>query len=168
MKSWEESKRREFAYHDYNKAIIKMRKTIAEKALDLRTRLIASLLFICFEVYHCNKVSAVAQIETMSSLLEAQVKNQDMYRQSIATIDDELLESFRELEIQDLIQNCYAKGLGKELTPRQLATSRQTIRTMMPLQFISLRQARSVLHVLNMRQLHWQGFAKYDWPWYAT
>ena len=157
-----------FAYHEYSKAIIEMRKTIAEKALDLRTRLIASLVFICFEVHHCNKVSAVAQIETMSSLLEAQVKSQDMCRQSIATIDDEILESFRELEIQDLIQNCYAKGYGKDLTPRQLAASRQTIQTMMPLQFISLRQARSEFHVLNMRQLYWQGFAKYEWPWYAT
>jgi hypothetical protein len=63
LKSWEESKRREFAYNEYSKAIIEMRKTIAEKTLDLRTRLIASLLFICFEVYHCNKVSAVALIE---------------------------------------------------------------------------------------------------------
>lgn len=169
LKSWEESKRRKFAYHEYSKAIIEMRKTTAEKTLDLRTRLIASLLFIYFEVYHCNKVSAVAQIETMSSLLEAQVKNQDMYRQSIATIDDELLEPFRELEIQeleiqDLIQNCYGKGYGKDLTPRQLAISRQTIRTTMPLQFASLRQARSALHAVSMRQLHWQGFAKYEWP----
>jgi hypothetical protein len=62
----------------------------------------------------------------MSSLLEGQVKSQDIYRQSTATIGDELLESFRELEIQDLIQNRYGKGYGKDLTPRQLAISRQT------------------------------------------
>jgi hypothetical protein len=120
LKSREENKRREFTYHECSEAVIETRKTLTGKTLDLRTRLIASLLLICFEVFHCNKVSAVAQIGTMSSLLEGQVKSQDIYRQSTATIDDELLESFRELEIQDLIQNCYGKGYGKDLTPRQL------------------------------------------------
>jgi hypothetical protein len=37
----------------------------------------------------------------------------------------------------------------------------------MPLQFIILRQARSMFHVLSMRQLHWQGFSNYEWPGYA-
>ncbi len=168
LKSWGESKRREFARHEYSKALIEMIKTIAEKTLDLRTGLIASLLFTCFEVYHCNKVFAVTQIKTMSSLLEAQVKNQNMYRQSIETIDDELFESFRELEIHDLIEDCYGSGYGKDLSPRQLATSRQTTQKMIPLQFENLRQARSGLHVLNMRQLHWQGCATYQWPWHAN
>jgi hypothetical protein len=110
-----------------------MRKTIAEKTLDLRD-------------------------ETMSSLGEAQVKSQDIYRQSIVTIDDELLESFRELEIHDPIQNCYGKGYGKDLTLRQLTISRQTIRTEMPLQFISMRQARSVFHVLSIRNFTGKDF----------
>lgn len=145
-------------------AIVEMRKTESQKTLDLRTRLIACLLFICFEINHCNKQSAVAQIDTMSSLLEEQMSEQNIYTPSISAIDDELLESFRELEIQNLIQNCY----GKNLTPRQLAISRQTIRTKMPLEFVSLRQARSVFHVLAMRQLHWQGTSKHEWPWYAT
>jgi hypothetical protein len=163
-KSWEESLRRKFAYHEYSLAIIEMKKSISQMTLDLRTRLVACLVFIAFEIYHHNQKSAVGQIETMSALIEEQISEQNIYTRSITAIDDELLESFRELEVQNLVNNIY----GRALTARELLVSRQTIRKKIPQEFVSLRHARSVFHVLAMRQLHWQNTCKHEWPWYAT
>ncbi|KAN0089556.1 hypothetical protein V8E51_019816 [Hyaloscypha variabilis] len=139
----EETSRRPFAYHEYSIAIRDMRTAAMQESLDFRTRPMACLLFICFEIYHCNKTSAVAQITVMSSLLETSSKHSHI---TIYDLDDELLESFRELEVQALVQNCY----GKDMIGTQQ------------------RLTRSVFHVLAMRQLHWQGTSRYEWPWYLT
>jgi hypothetical protein len=159
-KSQEETLRRQFAYYEYSIAIKDARKTILENTLDLRTRLIACLLFTCFEIYHCNKGSAVAQIKAMSSLLE---ENFQQTPPKIYDIDDELLESFRELEMQALIQNCYDEDL---ISTQQRLNCRQEIRAKIPLRFDTMHQARSVFQLLSMRQLHWQGTSRHGWPWY--
>ncbi|KAE9365502.1 hypothetical protein N431DRAFT_488658, partial [Stipitochalara longipes BDJ] len=157
----EETSRRQFAYHEYSIAIRNMRKTTME-TLDLRTRLMACLLFICFEIYHCNKTSAVAQIKSMSSLLEASCQQTTSI---LHAVDDELLESFQELEVQALVQNCYGKDM---IGTQQRLSCRQTMRAKIPLHFDSMRQARSMFHILAMRQLHWQGTSRYGWPWYLA
>jgi hypothetical protein len=115
-KSQEETLQCQFAYYEYSMAIRDTRKTILENTLDLRTRLIACLLFICFEIYHCNKASAVAQIKAISSLLKESCEQTPA---KIYDIDNELLESFQELEMQALIQTAMTR-FNKLTTTSQL------------------------------------------------
>jgi len=145
-------------------AIVEMKKAISQKSLDLRTRLIACLVFVAFEVYHTNTRSAVAQIENMSALIEAQIRRQNIYTSTHDTIDTELLQSFRDLEIQNLVNNTF----GRELTQRDLLDSRQSIKRQLPQEFASLHQARTMFHVIIHRQMHWQNTCKHEWPWWAT
>ncbi|KAN0121988.1 hypothetical protein V8E51_000314 [Hyaloscypha variabilis] len=163
-KSWKDISRRKFAYHEYSMAIVEMKKAISQKSLDLRTRLIGCLVFVAFEVYHRNTPSAVAQIESMSLLIEEQIREQNIYTPTSTTIDNELLESFRDLEIQNLVNNSF----GRALTERDLLDSRQSIKHKLPQEFVSLHQARAMFHVIAFRQLHWQNTCKHEWPWWAT
>ncbi|KAE9381976.1 hypothetical protein N431DRAFT_425527 [Stipitochalara longipes BDJ] len=163
-KSWKDISRRKFAYHEYSMAIVEMKKAISQKTLDLRTRLIACIVFVTFEVYHRNTPSAVAQIENMSSLIGEKLRDQNIYTPTSTAIDNELLESFRDLEIQNLVNNSF----GRPLTERDLLDSRQSIRKKLPQEFVSLHQARAMFHVIVIRQLHWQNTCKHEWPWWAT
>jgi hypothetical protein len=124
----EESLRRKFAYHEYSLSIIEMKKSISQMTLDLRTRLVACLVFTAFEIYHRNQKSAVGQIETMSALIEEQISKKNIYTRSITAINDELLKFSPELEVQNLVNNVY----GKALAARELLVSRQTIRAKIP------------------------------------
>lgn len=47
---------------DRNRAILALKTGIAEDRIDLRTRILACVLFACFESYHGNKNEAVSQI----------------------------------------------------------------------------------------------------------
>ena len=69
-RSFEETARRQFAYHEYSMAIAEMRNTMSKKSLELRVRLIACLVVFCFESYHFNKDSANSQVRAMSSMIE--------------------------------------------------------------------------------------------------
>jgi hypothetical protein len=46
-RSFEETARRQFAYHEYSMAIAEMRSTMTRKSLELRVRLIACLVVFC-------------------------------------------------------------------------------------------------------------------------
>ncbi|PMD32010.1 hypothetical protein L207DRAFT_518889 [Hyaloscypha variabilis F] len=162
-KSWrrhartaDETRRRQFAYHEYSLAIADMRSTISQTALDLRSKLIACIICVCFEIYHFNKNSAIAQIRAMSSLIEEQDPK------ALEEIDDEILDCFYELQIQALIQSRYA-----QTGPDALLKYRRSIRGDIPREFSSMRQARQVLRALSVRQLHWTGSSRYGWPWHV-
>jgi Fungal specific transcription factor domain len=102
-KTQEETSRRQFAYHEYSLAIADMRRTISEGKFDLRTKLIACIVCVCFEIYHYNKLSAFAQIRAMSLLIEEQEQRAPL------NIDEEALEAFNELQIQSLIHGRYGQ-----------------------------------------------------------
>src|ERR1700730_12329209 len=73
-----------------------MRDTISKGNLDLRIQLIAIILFICFEIYHRNSSSAVAQIRAGSSMIEEQCREwntNNCVSRPPPSIDSELLES---------------------------------------------------------------------------
>jgi hypothetical protein len=84
--------------------------------LDLRTKLIAAILFICFEIYHGNSALAVAQIRAGSSMIEEHClewnTNNGVTRPP-PSIDNALLESFTELEIQAVTHSGYNMGFGQ-------------------------------------------------------
>jgi len=68
---------------------------------------IAIILFIYFEIYHGNSASAVAQIGAGSSMIEEQCcegNTDNGISKPPPYIDEELLESFTELEIQAVTQ----------------------------------------------------------------
>jgi hypothetical protein len=135
-----------------------MRTTISEGTFDLRSKLIACIVCVCFEIYHYNKISAFEQIRSMSLLIEEQEEKAPW------NIDDELLETFSELQIQSLIHGRYGQ-IGK--SPQQLLLyCRQSIRDSIPPEFTSMRQARSEFHRLQSRQVLWNGASMYGWPWY--
>ena len=161
-KSPEENLRRQFAYNQYSMAIGDMRKAISKKALDLRTRLVACLLFICFEIYHFNRASTVPQIRAMNFLIKDKkcegVGSHDL------KIDEEIEEAFQELETQSLVYDCSSSHLSQE----QILTCRQITRKKFQQQFVSMRQARSALLLLEVRQYHWSGSSGYEWPWYLA
>ncbi|KAE9372928.1 hypothetical protein N431DRAFT_439883 [Stipitochalara longipes BDJ] len=161
-KSPEDKLRRQFAYKQYSMAIGDMRKTISKKALDLRTRLISGLLFICFEICHFNRASAVAQIRAMSSLLEDGTHKRN--DSNGLKVEEELEEVFRELKTQTLVYDCS----GSLLSEKQILLSRQTEKAELPQQFDSMNQARSILFLLEVRQYYWTGSSGYDWPWYLA
>jgi len=161
-KSPEMKFRRQFAYKQYSMAIGHMRKTISTTSLDLRTRLISCLLFICFELCHFNRPSAIAQIRAMGSLLED--GSNERHTSIDEKVEEELKEAFRELKAQTLFYDCS----GSLLSQQQILMSRQTARDDFPQEFASLNHARSVLHQLEVRQHYWTGSSGYDWPWYMA
>jgi hypothetical protein len=56
------NKSSEFAYQQYGLAIKELRKAAEESRADIRTKLIACLLFACFEFYHGNSDLALSQV----------------------------------------------------------------------------------------------------------
>lgn len=137
-----------------------MRNTLSAGTFDLRTKLIACIVCVCFEIYHYNKISAFEQIRSMSLLIEAQEEKAPL------SIDDELLETFTELQIQSLIHARYGQ-IGK--SPQQLLLyCRRSMRDSIPSEFMSMRQARAEFRRLQVRQVHWNGSSRYGWPWYVS
>lgn len=66
--------RYEFAYREYGLAIAGIRKRTCERQADIRTKLLACILFTCFESYHGDIQAATSQtyagIEMMNEYLE--------------------------------------------------------------------------------------------------
>jgi Fungal Zn(2)-Cys(6) binuclear cluster domain/Fungal specific transcription factor domain len=60
----------EFALSQYNKAIVNLRRTLAEDRPAIRTALIASLLFVCFENFHGDHEAAGQQVQCGLGLID--------------------------------------------------------------------------------------------------
>ncbi|PVH78069.1 hypothetical protein DL98DRAFT_656326, partial [Cadophora sp. DSE1049] len=100
-----EANRLEFAYREYGKAISYMKTAIADKKIGIRTSLITSLLFVCFEAYHGNSDGAAAQVYAAVEAMEAYSKQRRVLGSKPNTpipppIDDDIAEMFSMLEIQ--------------------------------------------------------------------
>lgn len=137
----------------YSMAIREMRDTISEGKLDLNTSLIAIILFVCFETYHGNSASAVAQIRVASKLIEQKCHDwntDSSFSRPPPDIDNELLERFTELEIQAVAHSGYTMSESQ----RERLNCRQNIFATMPDEFSSVRQARMTLHLIVLRQIH--------------
>jgi hypothetical protein len=130
-----------------------MRNTVSENQLDLRTKLIAISLFICFEIYHGNSASAVSQIQAASAMIEEQCRAWKMDNRASKPppdIDDQLLESFTELEIQAAAHSGYKMSAQQ----KERLVCRQNILEYMPEVFSTFRQARATLQLITIRQTH--------------
>ena len=97
-----------FALKQYDRAIKEMSDNVSNGKQDLRATLIASISTICFEAFHGNFESAIAQVHTAQDLLGEWTASQTTLfdecfsSPSPCTIDDELVRTFHHLEIQTL------------------------------------------------------------------
>ena len=147
--------RKQFAYKEYQKAIVGIRKTLAAKDCDIRTRLIACILFACFEAYHGNFDSSVAQIFAGVEMLEEHQKQKRLSMQAhntarLESVDDEFLHAFAQLEIQVC---AWGDNRSKEL---HLERSRNCAAALenMPFQFKTIKQASYALSVNMLWGIH--------------
>ena len=132
-----------------------MRKTISDGSLDLRTKFIVIILFICFEIYHGNSFSAANQIRAGSAMIEEQCRKRNIENETSKPpplIDDELLEAFAGLEIQSTTHSGY-KMNGSQ---RYRLSCRQNVLAKMPEEFATVKEARTPLGLIIKRQIHWR------------
>jgi hypothetical protein len=92
-------KRHLFALQQYSKAIHAMRKAIFSQQQDLRTTLVASILIICFELYHGNYEAAARQVRTSVHVIE-EWKAKQASPSASSAIEDDLVHTFNRLDIQ--------------------------------------------------------------------
>ncbi|KAK0121734.1 hypothetical protein ONS95_010020 [Cadophora gregata] len=151
-----ETDRLEFAYREYGKAISCMKTAIANKKISIRTSLITSLLFVCFEAYHGNSDGASAQVYAAVEAMEAYSKQRRVSRSHPSTpitppIDDDIAEMFSLLEIQ-------ATSWGGDTRSSDLHLERMrdceiTIGEM-PREFKDMRYAWRMISQLLLRGIH--------------
>lgn len=172
VRSPEEVLRRQFAYHEYSNAIADLRSSIAHRALDSRIRLIACLLFFCFEVYHQNGWAAKMQIRAMS-LLSKEFRAAELghpTKEPQPKIEREILDACYELEHQTLVFNTFFQGYdeGFDVPGEQPRFNpAHSIQERIAPVFETFYQARSALYRLSQRQLDWGiGCSRYGWPWF--
>lgn len=135
-------------------AIKDVRDRISEGRLCLTAKLISIILFVCFEIYHGNNISAVSQIRAGSFMIEERCREWNTNNggsKPPPEIDGELLESFTELEIQASMHSGYVMNSKQ----RERLRCRQSIVESIPIEFPTLRQARTTLHLILMRHIHW-------------
>jgi hypothetical protein len=161
----------QFAVNEYGKAISYMRTTTGAVMgpPNLRSTLITSLLIICFEAFHGNYFSALAQIHIALRLLEDWAKTLkpgphspsgicrlysdgtgfpfDIRSPSPGVIEDELILAFSRVNLQSL-----AFVDTQSVRHHRLASrSCQATIDQMPRQFSTLEQARAYSDLVERR-----------------
>ena len=151
-----------FAYRQYSKALCLLRRDVAGGVCDLRTTLIACLLFYCFESFHGYHELAISQIYSGLKLIRewttSYYKPDDSGKQRTRigsedpyTVEDDILRAFGNLEIQVMT---YADGQSREAHEHYRHIGQEAIDDMPPV-FGSLQEARTVLELVIRRSMHW-------------
>ena len=151
-----------FAFRQYSKALCLLRRDIAGGACDLRTTLIACLLFYCFESFHGYHELAISQVYSGLKLIRewttsyykpddtgkrrTRIGSEDPY-----TVEDDILRAFGNLEIEVMT---YADGRSREAHDHYRHCGQESIDEM-PRIFASLQEARTLLELVIRRSMHW-------------
>jgi hypothetical protein len=143
--------RRQFAYKEYQKAIVGIRKTLSEKDCDITTRLVACILFACFEAYHGNSMTALGQIFSGIEMMEAHNKKRKEKGSTsnaprLAPVDSELVQVFTLLEIQ---ATAWGDSRPGELHLERMYNCAEAVENGLPLEFTGTKHAVVMLR-LNM------------------
>ncbi|KAL2064368.1 hypothetical protein VTL71DRAFT_4862 [Oculimacula yallundae] len=150
-----DASRLEFACQEYGKAIACLRTTIAKKKLSVRTSLITSLLFVCFESYHGNSDGASAQIYAGIEVLE-QYKKQ---RQRLSVepdkippppIENDIVDMFAMLEVQ---ATSWGDNRGSGLHLQRMRECEASIGEF-PKEFKDLGHASRSVFLIALRGIH--------------
>ncbi|KAL2070209.1 hypothetical protein VTL71DRAFT_13235 [Oculimacula yallundae] len=154
--------RHQFAFRQYSKSLCLLRRDVAGGFCDLRTTLIACLLFYCFESYHGYHEMAVNQVysglkhirEWASSFCapdESGKLRTKVASENPQVVEDDILRAFGNLEIQVMT---YADGRTREAHEHYRHYGQASIDEM-PEIFTSLEQARIMLELVIRRSMHW-------------
>lgn len=163
---WPESSvgtlRHQFAFQQYSKSTCLLRRDVAGGICDLKTTLVACLLFYCFESHHGNHDLAINQV--YSGLKEIREWASSFYRtdetgrvrtklgvENSPVVEEDILRAFQSLEIQVMT---FADGRSRE-AHEHYRHHGQAIIDEMPLIFNSLEAARQTLELVIRRSMHW-------------
>jgi hypothetical protein len=157
--------RKQFAYQEYQKAIVGVRKTLSAKDCDIRTKLIACALFACFEAFHANYEVALTQIFAGIEMIEEhERKRRDPSPKSNAppleAIDHEIIQSFNILEIQACAWGDRRKS---DLHYERMLNCAEAVENI-PSEFVSIKQAGFILSKNMLRGIHLRFSACTDKP----
>jgi len=136
----------EFAYREYGLAIAGIRKRTMECRADIRTKLLACILFTCFESYHGDSRAAATQtfagIEMMNEYLESRQRAREETdwppAMTLPPIDQDITQALLNLEIQCC---AYNDPRSTEFHLRRMYAWQNTIDNM-PTEFKTIKQAR--------------------------
>ncbi|CZR55781.1 uncharacterized protein PAC_05669 [Phialocephala subalpina] len=163
--------RRQFAFHQYHLSISLLRSQVSpqidRKAFphaQLRTTLLACLLFAIFETYNGYISSATTQIYSGVRLLSDWQSTQTHLTTKISSIrsprplviEDELIHAFSELETEAM---CRHDTRSAELHETCRYYGQMAIDTM-PSSFQDLKEARAYLILIGQRALHLTAWMK--------
>lgn len=154
--------RHQFAFRQYNKSICLMRRDVAGGRHDLRTTLIACLLFYCFESFHGYHELAISQVYTGLRMIRDWTtsfykpdatgrRNIKIGSENPYVIEDDILRAFGNLEIQVMT---YADGRNADLHEHYRHCGQASIDEM-PAVFQDLTEARTMLELVIRRSMHW-------------
>ena len=145
-----EKKRVQFAYHEYNSAIVGMRQANTGGQTDIRTKLLACLLFACFETYHGNRDVATAQVFAGIEAIDDYNHLRTSSDQWLPPIDEEIVRIFVVLEIQ---ATTYQDRRSRALHLERLNRGKNAVENM-PAEFRSLKEARLPMTRIVLRGIH--------------
>jgi hypothetical protein len=152
---------RQFALQSYGKAIKRMRDSLSEPRQDMRTILIACLLFVAFEAFHGNNNSAVQQAHGGIKLLNGWLpqwvpKGKDesilkgLRSPAPHMIEDELVQAFARLDSYTMST--------MDVDPIQIHSSLKPeigdILRLMPETFLDIEEARMYFDLMWRNVLH--------------
>jgi hypothetical protein len=146
--------RRQFAYKEYQKALVGIRKALTAKDCDIRTRLIACILFACFESYHGNRETALVQIFSGIEMMEEHTKRrkeQSANNAWLAPVDPELVHAFAGLEIQAC---AWGDKRSRDIHLERMYDCAATVEHGMPTEFWSIKEAGFMLSMNMRRGIH--------------
>lgn len=147
--------RKQFAYREYQKAIVGVRQRLSTKDCDIRTRLIACILFACFEAYHGNCETALKQIFAGVEMMEDHAKrieelNKIPDRPRLQPVDNEFLQSFAQLEIQAC---SWGDQRSSHLHYERMLKCAEAAENM-PAEFSGIKEAGFILSMITLWGIH--------------
>lgn len=146
--------RSDFAYREYEKAISGLRKALVSKNCDIRTQLISTILFCCFEAYHENTLLAHKQafigIEMMADYNKRRRQLALTNNTRLPPIDKTLVEAFDALEIP--MSTVYDQRSSAVHLERMLTCS-EAIENI-PSEFKTCEEAGFVIRMILMCGIH--------------
>jgi len=156
----------QFALLQYSKAIRRIRDAASKGKQDLRTTLITCLAIVCFETFHGNHESAVAQVKTGLELIgdwffkNARLKGDGVGIVSPmpSVIEDELIHAFGRLDIQAM---SFLDTRPIECH-HHMKNYGQAGMDSMPSVFTTVKEARIYLELVMQRMLHFIATALHD------
>jgi len=146
----EEATRHEFAYSEYHKAIVGLRKVLATSDCTIMTKLISCILFACFEAHHRNNETAFRQLFAGIGMIEEYSKLQKGSLGRLPALDEDVVQAFALLEIQ---ASAMGDQRSAEVHLEKLRACNEAIKPI-PAEFKTLKDAEYVLYMNMLRGIH--------------